>query len=273
LAAKLRALAAGVPWHVMFHELWIEPDSGWMNRVISRLQKAHLVDLCKILRPVRIHTSNASYISRLGATGISAERLPIFSNIPLAPGDPSLRGQLIEKRDSTTSPVAHLILVFFGTIHPSWDFGLFMQRISSAAEVLGKRILIVSVGKNPPTGMKIWSEMEKSSSAYCGFLQLGERDVESVSQLLQSADFGVATTPSSLLGKSGSFAAMASHGLPVITPRFDGLPGLGPSLDAGIIPLDSGFEKALEKPTRPTNYPGPAEVACSLSMQLQSALE
>jgi len=65
---------------------------------------------------------------------------------------------------------------------------------------------------------------------------------------------------------------MASHGLPVIAPRFDGLPGLGPGVDAGIIPLDSGFEKALEKPTRPTNYPGPDNVARTFLQALEPAI-
>jgi hypothetical protein len=115
--------------------------------------------------------------------------------------------------------------------------------------------------------------MEENAPAFCRFLQLGEQDSEAVSRLLQSADFGVATTPSSLFGKSGSFAAMVSHGLPVIAPRFDGPPGLGDSVDQSIIRLDSGLEKALENPIRPGNYTGPDEVALSLCQQLQLALQ
>jgi glycosyltransferase involved in cell wall biosynthesis len=273
LAAKLLKIAHGVPWHVMFHELWIEPEIGWQRNLLSRLQRAHLIYFCRALKPALIHTSNASYVSRLKSAGIYAEKLPIFSNIPCSPSDPLLRGQLLEKISSADFPESHWILVFFGTIHPLWDSELFLRRVSSTARASGKEILFVSVGKNPPTGREIWRRMEENAPAFCRFLQLGEQDSEAVSRLLQSADFGVATTPSSLFGKSGSFAAMVSHGLPVIAPRFDGPPGLGDSVDQSIIRLDSGLEKALENPIRPGNYTGPDEVALSLCQQLQLALQ
>ena len=38
---------------------------------------------------------------------------------------------------------------------------------------------------------------------------------------MQAADFGVAASPWSIIGKSGSAAAMLDHGLPVIVTRDD----------------------------------------------------
>ena len=50
---------------------------------------------------------------------------------------------------------------------------------------------------------------------------LGEKSPDEVSQLLQTLDFGIATHPWALAGKSGAVAAMLDHGLPVIVPRDD----------------------------------------------------
>ena len=65
LATKLRTLAAAVPWHVMFHELWIEPEVTWTHRALSRLQQAHIVDLSRTFGPMTVHTSNPYYASQL----------------------------------------------------------------------------------------------------------------------------------------------------------------------------------------------------------------
>jgi hypothetical protein len=77
-----------------------------------------------------------------------------------------------------------------------------------------------------------------------GFLEKGELPTDLISSYLQSADFGVATSPLSLIGKSGSVAAMLEHGLPVVVSRLE------KAVDAGegskrLIPLDASFEKNL----------------------------
>jgi hypothetical protein len=77
-----------------------------------------------------------------------------------------------------------------------------------------------------------------------GFLEKGELPTDLISSCLQSADFGVATSPLSLIGKSGSVAAMLEHGLPVVVSRLE------KAVDAGegskrLIPLDASFEKNL----------------------------
>ena len=53
------------------------------------------------------------------------------------------------------------------------------------------------------------------------FSQLGFLPSSEISIQLQQADFGITTTPSHLLGKSGSVAAMLAHGLSVIVPRVE----------------------------------------------------
>jgi hypothetical protein len=47
-------------------------------------------------------------------------------------------------------------------------------------------------------------------------VSIGEQSEEIISQALQFADFGINTGSPELLGKSGTFAAMREHGLPVV---------------------------------------------------------
>jgi hypothetical protein len=50
---------------------------------------------------------------------------------------------------------------------------------------------------------------------------LGKQPANRVSEFLQEADFGIATSPWELIGKSGTVASMLEHGLPVIVNRDD----------------------------------------------------
>jgi hypothetical protein len=52
-------------------------------------------------------------------------------------------------------------------------------------------------------------------------VEIGELQEARVSNCLSEMDFGISTTPLSLLGKSGSVAAMWEHGLPVIVTRLE----------------------------------------------------
>jgi hypothetical protein len=52
-------------------------------------------------------------------------------------------------------------------------------------------------------------------------LRLGEQPAVRISELLNTADFGIATSTLPLIGKSGTAAAMFDHGLPVIVNRED----------------------------------------------------
>jgi hypothetical protein len=52
-------------------------------------------------------------------------------------------------------------------------------------------------------------------------LRLGEQPAARLSELFNTADFGIATTPLALIGKSATVAAMFDHGLPVVVNRDD----------------------------------------------------
>ena len=85
-----------------------------------------------------------------------------------------------------------------------------------------------------------------------GFKRYGEQPAERISRFLTEMDFGIATTPLALIGKSATAAAMLEHGLPVIANRDDvryaGItPGPAPE---GIIEMDEGMLEALRAAKR-----------------------
>jgi hypothetical protein len=274
LAAKLQMIAKGKPWHVMFHELWIKPDGGWRFQILSRLQKAHVADLCQVLRPGLVHTSNQNYAARLADAGIPSSVLPLFSNIELAPADKNLRSNLVWGIDPRLDPDGVWIFVFFGSIHPGWDTEKFLERVAGAARRAGKQAAIfLSLGKNPGRGAEIWDSMQCLKMKSLHFLKVGGLPVDDVSRHLQAADFGIATTPLGLLGKSGSAAAIASHGLTMIATRVDVALESGILQEAGILPVDDFFEAGLLNPPKPHGVHSVRAVADLFLQQVQPLLE
>jgi hypothetical protein len=209
LATRLRTLAAGRPWHAMFHELWIEPSGGWGRQVLSRLQKAHIVDLWRTLAPKAVHTSNPYYAERLRSAEIPCGELPLFGNIPVVP-------QEIPRREN------EWVFAFFGSLRTGWEPEPLLTRIAEACEDAEKsRCRFVSIGRLGEHGEKIWKQMERSGHGNFVFEKRGELAPAEISRELQAADCGIAVSPQHLLGKSGAVAAMRDHGLPVIVNRFD----------------------------------------------------
>lgn len=208
LAAKLRSIAGSVQWHIMLHELWIEPEGAWSHRVLSRLQKAHIVHLCRTLGPKVVHTSNPYYTRRLEAEGIPSAELRLFGNIPLFPHE-------IEQIEDEWG------FVFFGSLRRGWEPEPLLSRIESARAAAGKKSCrFVSIGRLGEHGKSVWERMENSGYEKFVFEKRGKLDPPEISRALQSSDFGLAVTPLHLLGKSGAVAAMREHGLPVVVNRY-----------------------------------------------------
>jgi hypothetical protein len=207
LASKLRTLAAGVPWHIMFHELWIEPEGTWTHRALSRLQQAHIVDLCRTLGPMTVNTSNSYYAARLESAGIPCRELPLFGNIPVVPHE-SPRNE------------DEWVFVFFGSLRRGWEPEPLLTKINSARAAAGKKICrFVSIGRLGEHGESVWEKMKGGGYENFVFEKRGELDPPGISRSLQECDFGIAVSPLHLLGKSGAVAAMHEHGLPVIVNR------------------------------------------------------
>lgn len=240
LAAKLRTMAGGVPWYVMFHELWIEPEGGWGHRVLSRLQKALLVDLCHALHPKKVHTSNSYYAARLESAGIPCGELPLFGNIPVVPHESHRCSE-------------EWVFVFFGSLRRGWEPEPLLSRIESARASAGKTYCrFLSIGRLGEHGESVWEKMKAGGYKNFTFEKRGELDPAEISRALQSADFGIAVSPSHLLGKSGAVAAMREHGLPVVVNRLVSWSDTKKNAPAphSVVLLDNDFEKNLAAATR-----------------------
>lgn len=232
----LARIAGGRAAHVMCHETWIGAETGAdvKSRVIGAAQRKILRRVALALRPACVHTSNPAYAGLLRKAGIAAEVLPLFGSIPVA---------------GVTAGGEEGVARFgmFGTLHPAWPAEPLLGRLRE----LGKRIVIEHIGRIGP-GEAVWREMERRYGAEYTFRLHGEQPAARVSQFLMAMDFGIATTPLALLGKSATATAMFEHGLPVIVNRDDvRYPGIdaGPAPDGAIL-MDEGFIGALRTARR-----------------------
>jgi len=241
----------GIPWgiekalgriagrraaQVMCHEIWIgaEAGAGLRRRVTGVAQRAVMRRLFRTLRPGCVQTSNAAYAALLGKAGIKAEVLPLFGSIPVTGGE-------IE-RDAGVARFG-----MFGELHPEWPPEPLLGRLRG----LGKRIEIVHMGRIGK-GAGVWREMERRYGMEFGLKRHGEQSVSRVARFLTEMDFGIATTPLALLGKSATATAMLEHGLPVIVNRDDvRFAGIAAAENPeGVIVMDEGLTGALREAHR-----------------------
>jgi hypothetical protein len=210
----------------MLHELWIgeDRDASWRQRLVGTIQKYIILEFVRALRPRVVHTSNTVYAAQLAGCGFKAEVLPLFGNVPVyrgaatcwyAPYFAAAGADLLGAQR-----IRYWLFAMFGALHPVWPPEPLFGCLQSAAAAQQKQVVIAAIGRMGP-GKPLWQEMKTKYADRLTFVELGPRPLEEISEFLQSADFGIATTPYDLIGKSGSAIAMLEHGLPVIANRVD----------------------------------------------------
>lgn len=204
-AARLRALFSGWPVQIFLHELWIGEELGapWKHRAIGWWQRRGVLELLQTLDVRRIHTSNDTYVHLLARDGLAAQRLPLFGSLPWP-------------AEKAVPPREALTFAFFGTLHPVWP----AEPLFSQLRKLNKPVELVHAG-NMGSGEMLWRQLETAYGADFRFRRLGRLAPPALADFFAAADFGVATTPWMLIGKSASVAAMLDCGLPVIVNRDD----------------------------------------------------
>lgn len=227
LGERLAPFIAGRRVHLMFHELWIGQQRGasLRHRLVGWAQRRAVLALVKQLSPLVIHTSNPTYQALAAESGMHAKQLPLCGSIPMAA---STDAHWLERECARLGvSTGHLAprencwwFGMFGSLHPEWVPEPLFTHIAQAAERARRGVAILSIGRQGP-GASLWREIEARYSPRFGFANLGERSRPDVSAYLQSIDFGLATTPWQLIGKSATAAAMLDHGLPVIVSRDD----------------------------------------------------
>jgi glycosyltransferase involved in cell wall biosynthesis len=244
---KLRKIVAGTPLHLMMHELWLGNDRSpsWRHRLIGFFQRDSLGKLISVLRPRLVETTNPVYAALLRTIGVRAEILPLFGNIPVVAG--AVPPEILAKAGFASGARGEWWLgLFFGGLHPEWKPEPFLGILSRAAQQERKRVCLVLAGNAGGDGERIWNGLARDYAGSFHFLRLGAQPANVVSALMQSADFGVAASPWSIIGKSGSVAAMLEHGLPVIVTRDDFQPRVAVTLPPSTDPLLHRCDETLE---------------------------
>jgi hypothetical protein len=124
------------------------------------------------------------------------------------------------------------------------------------------------MGRAAERGRELLAGLRRRFENRVAVMELGELPAPELSVLLQGLDFGIATSPWSVIGKSGTVAAMLEHGLPVIVTRNDGQLRNGPTSEPEAHPLLHRFdaqvcEKLVDGRIGPVRTPAPIDVAAA----------
>jgi hypothetical protein len=214
-------LGRGRHVHVMLHELWIGLARGepLKNRLYGRAQRGALMNFLQELEPALVDTSNVVYQSVLAQQGCVATVIPLFGNIPIAPTPPGFG--VVDTEPATATRRKTWVGTIFGTVHPQFKARPCFDALVAGAKASWHTLRILGVGRLGSYGEEMLAQLP---ALYPGEVEteiLGEKTWDEVSRLLQLSQFGIATHPWALLGKSGAVAAMLDHGLPVVVPRDD----------------------------------------------------
>ena len=195
-------------WQLMLHELWVDPSLKTSNYLLSPVQSLLLKTFVDRISPSIVNTTNTYYVRQLLRIGVKSKKIPIFSNINYI------------KAPTITRDTSWWNFLFFGSIHPEWEHECLLDAINLARIKSNISICCFTlIGHAGDYGVKLWSHLAINYKNNFIFQNLGALPAKDISHQLQIADFGVTTTPSHLIEKSGSVAAMLAHGLPVIIPR------------------------------------------------------
>ena len=182
---------------VVFHELFASGPPWRSAFWLSRLQASIAARLAHLAEALWTNTDeHALWLRNAVAAGVPVHVRPVFSNVGEGDG-------------STPAVKRHPRAVVFGS--PSTRQRAFdgLQRFDATLRRLGVEELVEAgsgaASTNRPTALPC--------------RHVGRLDPPAVSALLQTSRFAVLDYPSSLLGKSGVFAAYAAHGCVVLDTR------------------------------------------------------
>lgn len=225
LGKRLVDINSKASWHIMFHELWLglADDSSVKHRLWGVTQRRIVRDLIRRLHPQMAHTQAEPYQKALSWEGIKASILPLFGNIPLVKGDgwEILLGPLVTQAAGKYQDRTKLYLAgVFGAVHPEWNMEQTINTLLPLVQRCQKRLVLVFIGKNNLTS-EAFDKLKSTLGDRATMVAAGERTDVEISKILQALNLGLATSPSQMIQKSGSVAAMLEHGLPVLVTRND----------------------------------------------------
>ncbi len=222
LKSFARMVRGEARWHIMFHELWLgfTPDSPLKDKVIGFFQSRIMLSLTRLIKPALVTTSNSLYGNLLEVNHIPTSILPLFSNIPVARADEAFKEGLMAQMDIDKADRGQWrIIGVFGNIYPdSYLDNAIAEQLEIVAP-LKVRIFILGFGNLNESGKDEFSRLQDLFGDRVKFLHLGIQTGNNISNIMQILDYGISCTPAEHIGKSGVFATMRLHGVPVILPK------------------------------------------------------
>jgi hypothetical protein len=208
-ALDLRNVSQNTPMEIMFHELWLgmEKKPILKDRLYGIFQKWIIKRMIKRLHPKVMHTHSRSYQMLLKHHQVSTQFLPIISNIPIH-----------NEHLSANNDQSKLTLLLFGYISAGAPISEFISEIFAWSQKHNKTLEFLFAGRNGEA-LKEW--LTVLDSFRIPYKVIGVLDITELSDLMNTVDIGIATTPFLLYEKSGSIAAMLKHGLPVLNVAVD----------------------------------------------------
>ncbi|HEY4196054.1 MAG TPA: hypothetical protein VGM63_10995, partial [Mucilaginibacter sp.] len=210
LNKQLKLLGKGRRWHIMFHELWVQPELQPTIKIYlwSIAQRQLIRSLITSLKPQVIHTNTRMYLEQIEEMGVKAIYLPLFSNIPCYyQPEGGHEAKAIDKGKS------ELKFIIFGHQHPGTPVKEFLGELLHFSRQSDIPVSIDVIGRS---GSELENWVKQSEALNLPLHALGEQPTEEISRRIAQASIGISTTPARQIEKSGSVAAIHAHGLPVI---------------------------------------------------------
>lgn len=200
-------------YHIMFHEIWIDPDGKFKLHLISQIQKLIIKRLAAALKPELINVSIPYNQLKLQEENICSRILGLFGNIPAK--------ECVEFLKKTKKKEPESINILYFGAPPRGEFK--MQVLNGLKNFSSKsvsEIKILVVGGNSKLKDEFVFCLNECLSQYnVKILDLGFLDIYDLSCLLKTSSVGIARSAPFLLGKSGSAISMLEHGLPIWMPK------------------------------------------------------
>lgn len=248
LPRYLSKIGKGKNWHVMFHELWYGEAKGssFKESLLYLLQRSIIQRLLAKLKPLLVHTHIDLFMERLRVLGANPILLPLFGNIPIVESPAEPWGEVCPVIMNGSQ--CTLKCGVFGSVPAKALSGYVLSIIDEAARHREARAVFIHFGEmGGSRGRDAWENAMRNLPQGAEAVVLGSQTADRISAILQHLDLGIATTPPSALGKSGTFAAMREHGLPVVACAPDFFPVQG-NARGSFPPTRQSIEEAISMP-------------------------
>ncbi len=276
MPAFIDRIASNTPLHIMAHELWIGAHLNAPSKEywVGKIQKYFILKIFE--KAAIIHTHLPTYQFLLHQEALKSELLPLFSNIPIEKGNASeallhlLQCNNIKINSENRSDF--LIFSFLGSIYRNVYPTFFFKQLEEIKTRTKKKILCLSLGYLG-SSQKIWDQIVKNNEDKFQFIKIQDHSERTLSLCLQAIDFGIATTPLSLIQKSGSVAILKEHGVRIIICRNDvSFEGFSPQIPSNqFYLLDDNLNEFLDSWRKPSPHDSLTQIALSFTNSLEYA--